>query len=165
LKMGLDPSPPPLSSPPCIQCQSQIESRTSLSAKEPLISGSFAERDLQLEASYASSPPCIQCQSQIESCTSLSAKEPLIRALVRKMTPKDKESYGSSPPCNTPKCCRGIGCTFLALFSSFFPRSLSLSRARSLATPAGVLSRMVGRRLKHTIREIPKSQFAAHHAV
>ena len=27
--------------------------------KTPVISGSFAERDIQLKASYASSPPCV----------------------------------------------------------------------------------------------------------
>jgi len=30
----------------------------SYSVKSPTIDGSFAERDLQLKASYASSPPC-----------------------------------------------------------------------------------------------------------
>jgi len=29
--------------------------------KSPIISGSFAKNDLQLEASYGSSPPCIVC--------------------------------------------------------------------------------------------------------
>ena len=29
------------------------------SQKRPMISGSFAERDLQLQASYAVSPPCM----------------------------------------------------------------------------------------------------------
>ena len=31
----------------------------------PMISGSFAERDLQLKASYASSPPCIPTCSSL----------------------------------------------------------------------------------------------------
>ena len=40
------------------------------------ISGSFAENDLQLKASYVSSPPCT-----VTSCRSFSAKEPLIHRM------------------------------------------------------------------------------------
>ena len=94
-----------------------------------MISGSFAERDLQLKASYGSSPPCI-----IESHHSIYARikhvcdtthtfdtrwrRPIgclklqvisckgatnLRALLRKMTYKDKASYGSLPPCITKR--------------------------------------------------------------
>ena len=65
---------------------------------------------------------------------------------------KIRHPMGLRHPATLPSA---IGCTFVVLSFSFFPLSLSLSCARSLATPAGVLGR-----LKHTIREIPKSQFA-----
>jgi len=97
--------------------------------KSPIISGSLAERDLQLKASYGSSLSRI-----IESHHSLFARIEYVcdtahtfderwrrpigclklqvisckgatnhRALWRKMTYKDKASYGSLPPCITQR--------------------------------------------------------------
>ena len=75
----------------------------SFCAKGPIISGSFAERDLRVKASYGSSPPCTGWRRPI-GCLALQVKlhkrATNYRALLRKMTRKDKASYESWPPCN-----------------------------------------------------------------
>ena len=74
----------------CIRC---LIFASHLSQKSPLISGSFAERDLPLKASYASSPPCSKYHRAAGGeQISFHKRATNYRALLRKMTYKDNTS-------------------------------------------------------------------------
>ena len=82
------------------RCRGCLVFRGHFPQKSPMISGSFAERNLQMKAFYASSPPCSESNSQKSALQLFSAKEPLIIGLfLRKTTQKDKISDVSSPLC------------------------------------------------------------------
>ena len=61
--------------------------------ESPVISGSFAESDVQLKASYASSPPCIGTLGHIPQ------KSPMISGSFAKSDVQPQAFYASSPPC------------------------------------------------------------------
>ena len=79
--------------------------------KSPIISGSFAERDLQLKASCASwkmendreATGWRRLIGSLKLQIIFHKRATKYRALLRKMTYKDKGSYGSSPPCTIEK--------------------------------------------------------------
>ena len=63
------------------RCRGCLVFRGHFPQKSPMISGSFAERNLQMKAFYASSPPCSESNSQKSALQLFSAKEPLIIGL------------------------------------------------------------------------------------